>query len=111
VESERIRLIGLVYEESGTWSRGSIWDINGEPKFLCSDCSIKTLKVWGEGPWVGTYDLPDEQLLEKARSEVIETPCVPEKYKDSLYTEEADWKYRLCQDALIKCEDCGKIVI
>ena len=108
---EAIRLIGLITEETGRWSRGSIWSINGEPKFLCSDCSIKTLKVWREGPWAPIYDLPEEQLLEKARIEAIETPCVPEKYKDFLYTEEGDWKYRLRQDALIKCEDCGNIVI
>ena len=106
-----IRLIGLVSEETGTWSRGSIWEINGESKFLCGDCSIKVLKIWKDGPWLPIYGLSEEQAREKVRSEAIESPQVPEKYKEFLCIEEGDWRYRLRQDALIKCEDCGKIVI
>ncbi len=117
VPIERIcQLIGMVSKETGAnlWARGIIWEINGEPQFLCCRCSkeiVGRLKRSFSRTLDGLRDEELEILHEQLTSDAIRTLKVPEKYKDDIYVEEVDWTYRLARNGLIKCENCGEIVI
>lgn len=108
-------LIGLIFEDrSGRfWSRGAIWEIDGEYKYHCSDCSKKTLKE------VRLDEATPEQI-ERVHEELakigdVARPLneIPDKFKDSLYIarDEGDWKFRLRPNEILKCEVCEKLVI
>ncbi len=108
-------LIGLVCEDrSGRfWSRGAIWEIDGEYKYHCSGCSIKTLKRL-------RLDQATPEQIERVEKELAKTSDVagplneiPDKFKDSLYIarNEGDWKFRLRPNEILKCDSCGKLVI
>ncbi len=110
------QLIGMVSKEAGgnLWSRGIIWEIKGEPQFLCCRCSkeiVGRLKKSFSRTLDGLRDEELEILHEQLTSDAIRPLKVPEKYKDDIYVEEADWTYRLAGNGLIKCEQCGEIVI
>lgn len=108
-------LIGLVCEDNSGkfWSRGAVWEIDGEYQFHCSDCSIKTLKK------IRFDDITQEQD-ERVREELAKMGDVagplnqiPDKFTGSLYIarDEGDWKFRLRPNGILKCESCGKLVI
>jgi len=109
---EVTRWRGLVSKETGgkLWGRRAILEIKGEPRFLCGECSRKSLKVM-ESHLLGLSDEQYLKLYEKITGDAIEPLLVPEKYKGILYSEEINYTFRLCQDALIICENCGKSVI
>ena len=93
------------------WARGAIWETSDEKnKFvcLCGDCSAKELKQRRPPTDLELEKIYDE--LEK-QGEVIEHLTVPDKFKDTLFTEEIDYQYRLRPNALMVCEKCGKMVI
>ncbi len=109
-------LIGMVSKETGgnLWAKGIIWDVGDEPQFLCCRCSkeiVGRLKRSFSRTLDGLRDEELEILHEQLTSDAIRRLKVPEKYKDDIYVEEADWTYRLAGNGLIKCENCGEIVI
>jgi hypothetical protein len=97
------------------WERGTIFEVNGEPTFLCCQCSIKIIKsIIEQFLRLLRRTVPEEELkkvYEKMNTDEINELHVPQKYIDSLYVEEADWTYRLAENAMVKCEQCGEIVI
>lgn len=104
-------LRGLISSETN-WSRGAIWDIDGEPQFQCGECSSKTLKKFTFENTVGA--LSDEEYkiyCERVTSEAIEVPAIPGKYAAELYTKEIESLFYLREGGMLKCERCGKIVI
>ena len=109
-------LIGMVSKEIGgnLWVIGIIWDVGGEPQFLCCRCSkeiVGRLKKSFSRTLDGLRDEELEILHEQLTSDAIRPLKVPEKYKDDLFVEEVDWTYRMAENGIIKCEKCGEIVI
>ena len=106
-------ILGFVTKETSgkIWSRGVIWetpDVDKRFLFLCGECSVKELKA---------IRPPSNSEWEKCLSEaektidIIEPLHVPDKFKDVLIAEEFDWTFRLRLNAMIICEQCGKMVI